>query len=106
VNAPPFTSPQNASTRCLSYEQATRNQSFVTRRRLVIHGVPSLEGIKMAKKTKRAKRREWTKSDLRELRGHSRAKTPVAKISKMTKRTERALRQKAFELGLPLGHRR
>ena len=51
-------------------------------------------------------RREWTKEHLKELKGHSRAKTPVVKISKAMKRTIGALRQKALVLGLPLGHRR
>jgi hypothetical protein len=60
----------------------------------------------MAKKTMRARRREWTKQDVREIKGHSRARTPVAKMSKLMKRTVGALRQKAFDLGLPLGHRR
>ena len=60
----------------------------------------------MATKTKRAKRREWTKEDIREIKGHSRARTSVAKMSKVMKRTAGALRQKAFDLGLPLGHRR
>jgi hypothetical protein len=56
--------------------------------------------------TKRPVRREWTKEDLRELKAHSRSKTPVAKISKMMKRTVGALRQKAPILGIPLGHQR
>jgi hypothetical protein len=60
----------------------------------------------MAKEAKRAKRREWTKEDVRELKQHSRSKTPVVKIAKLTKRTDSALRQKAFELGLSLGHQR
>jgi hypothetical protein len=60
----------------------------------------------MAKKTKRAKRREWTKGNERELKAHSRSKTPVAKISKLTKRTVGALRQKALSMGMSLGHRR
>jgi hypothetical protein len=60
----------------------------------------------MAKKIKRRKRRDWTKEQLRELKAHSRAKTSVAKISKLTKRTEGALRQKAGQLGISLGHRR
>ena len=55
---------------------------------------------------KRRKRQAWTKQQIQELRAHSRAKTPVAIISKLTKRTPGALRQKALELGLPLGHRR
>ena len=60
----------------------------------------------MAKKTQRAKRREWSKEDVREIKGHSRARTPVAKMSKLMKRTVGALRQKALHLGLSLGHRR
>lgn len=57
----------------------------------------------MAKKRK-VSRRPWTKEQLRELKMHSRAKTPVAKISKAMKRTVGALRQKAFQLGMSLGH--
>jgi len=61
----------------------------------------------MAKKSKRrVRRREWTKENVRELRQHSRAKTPVAKISKLTKRTQGALRQKALHMEMSLGHRR
>ena len=62
----------------------------------------------MAKKTKRkaAKRIAWTKALDKELRSHSRSKTTVAKISKLTKRTMGALRQRAIKLGIPLGHRR
>jgi hypothetical protein len=55
---------------------------------------------------KRIKRREWTKEDVRELKAHSRLKTPVTKISKLTKRTETALRQKAQKMGMSLGHQR
>lgn len=60
----------------------------------------------MAKTTKKAVRREWTKDDVRELKAHSKARTPVARISKMTKRTVGALRQKALHLGIGLGHQR
>lgn len=66
----------------------------------------------MAKKTKKAKapkklaRRVYTKADEKELRAHSKAKTPVAKIAKLTKRTVAALRVKATKMGIPLGHRR
>jgi hypothetical protein len=60
----------------------------------------------MANVGKRRKRRDWTKEQVRELKDHSRAKTPVAKISRLTKRTEGALRQKATQLGISLGHRR
>ena len=51
-------------------------------------------------------RREYTKADVKELRAHSKAKTPVAKIAKLTKRSEGSLRQKALKLGIQLGHQR
>jgi hypothetical protein len=63
-------------------------------------------GRRAAKKMDgRRKRRVWTKEQVQELRTHSRARTAVARISKLMKRTTGALRQKAFALGLPLGHR-
>jgi hypothetical protein len=58
------------------------------------------------KRAGRRKRRSWSKVDLRELKAHSRSKSPVKKIAKTMKRTAGALRQKALSLGLPLGHRR
>jgi hypothetical protein len=61
---------------------------------------------KKAKKAKKVVRREYTKADIKELRAHSKARTPVAKIAKLTKRTEGSLRQKALKLGISLGHRR
>jgi hypothetical protein len=60
----------------------------------------------VAKKAKKRVAREYTKADEKELRTHSKAKTPVDKISKLTKRTVAALRAKAGKLGIPLGHRR
>jgi hypothetical protein len=59
-----------------------------------------------AKKTRKVVRREYTKEDIKELRAHSKARTPVAKIAKLTKRTEGSLRQKAGKLGIGLGHSR
>jgi hypothetical protein len=55
---------------------------------------------------KRIVRRDWTRADVKELRQHSRDKTPVKTISRALKRTPGALRQKARVLGIPLGHRR
>jgi len=60
----------------------------------------------MAKKIAKVKRTPWTKTMLSELRKHSKARTPVAKISKLMKRTVGALRQQAFSLGISLGHQR
>jgi hypothetical protein len=59
----------------------------------------------MAKKAK-AKRKAWTKGHSEELKKHSKARTPVAKISKAMKRTAGALRQQALKLGIGLGHQR
>jgi hypothetical protein len=47
--------------------------------------------------------RPWTKEDVRSLRAHSKARTPVAKISKEMKRTVGALRRRAGILGIGLG---
>ncbi|WP_407114325.1 hypothetical protein [Bradyrhizobium sp. LMG 9283] len=58
------------------------------------------------KATKKRVRREWTKADIKELKVHSKARTPVVKIAKMTKRSVGALRQKALNLGIGLGHQR
>lgn len=60
----------------------------------------------MARKKKKIVRREYTKADVKELRAHSKAKTPLAKIMKLTSRSEGSLRQKALTLGIRLGHRR
>jgi hypothetical protein len=61
----------------------------------------------MAKIVKKAtKRARWTKGDYRTLKAHSKAKTPVVKISEQMKRTVGALRQQANKLGLGLGHQR
>jgi hypothetical protein len=60
----------------------------------------------VAKKAKKRTVRPYTKTEEKELRAHSKAKTPVAKISKLTKRSVAALRKKAGQMGFPLGHRR
>ena len=61
----------------------------------------------MSKKAKKmVVRREYTQADVKELRGHSRTKTPVVKIAKLTRRSVGSLRQKALKLGIRLGHRR
>jgi len=55
---------------------------------------------------KKPVRREWTAADLKALKMHSKARTPVEKISKATKRTIGALRVKASQMGISLGHQR
>ena len=63
---------------------------------------------KEAKKATKKKivRREWTKENIKEIKAHSKARTPVDKISKITKRSVGSLRQKALSLGIGLGHQR
>jgi hypothetical protein len=57
----------------------------------------------MAKKN--SKRREWTTTDVRDLKALARKKTPALKIARTLKRSEGATRQKAFSLGVSLDSR-
>jgi hypothetical protein len=59
-------------------------------------------------KTKKRKRtpKPYTAADTKLLRQHSKARTPIAKIAKLMKRSEGSLRQKALRLGIGLGHKR
>jgi hypothetical protein len=60
----------------------------------------------MARTAKRVVRRDWTRQDEKDLKRHSKSRTPVKAISKALKRTPGALRQKARHLGIRIGHRR
>jgi hypothetical protein len=51
-------------------------------------------------------RKEYSKDDVKLLKAHSKARTPVAKLSKLMKRSEGSLRQKARMLGIGLSHQR
>jgi hypothetical protein len=64
--------------------------------------------IEVAKKAPRKKvaRKEYAASDIKLLKMHSKARTPVAKLAKLMKRSEGSLRQKALRLGIGLGHQR
>jgi hypothetical protein len=64
--------------------------------------------IEVAKKAakKRISRREYTAADVKLLKAHSKARTPVSKLTKLMKRSEGSLRQKALKLGIGLGHQR
>jgi serine/threonine-protein kinase RIO1 len=70
----------------------------------------TVKGAKSAKtvKANTARRviKPWTKEDVRTLKAHSKARTPVPKVSKVMKRTVGALRRRAGILGVGLGHRR
>jgi hypothetical protein len=60
---------------------------------------------KKAAPAKSARRviKPWTKDDVRSLKAHSKARTPVEKVSKQMKRTVGALRRRAGILGIGLG---
>jgi hypothetical protein len=73
--------------------------------------------IKVAKKTtkkttkktaakKPLVRKPYMASDIKLLRQHSKARTPVKKVAKLMRRSEGSLRQKAMSLGIRLGHQR
>ena len=74
----------------------------------VLKTVKNAKIVKAAKPAKSARRvvKPWTKEDVRALKAHSKARTPVTKVSKVMKRTVGALRRRAGILGLGLGHRR
>ena len=54
---------------------------------------------------KKAKRREWTAGDVRDLKILAKKKTPAARIATSLERTVGATRQKAFSLGVSLDSR-
>jgi hypothetical protein len=60
----------------------------------------------MAKKARRRTPVRYSKDDIKALKAHSKARTPLKKIVREMKRSEGSLRQKALNLGIGLGHRR
>ena len=70
-----------------------------------VKAAKSVKSVKVAKSTRRVVK-PWTKEDFRTLKAHSKARTPVVKVSKVMKRTVGALRRKAGILGIGLGERR
>jgi hypothetical protein len=56
--------------------------------------------------TSKAKRREWTAGDVRNLKSFAKKKMPAKKIAKSLKRTLAATKNKASSLGVSLDSRR
>ena len=54
---------------------------------------------------RKARKRAWTTTDVRELKSLAKQKTPASKIAKSLKRTVGATRQKALSLGVSLDSR-
>jgi hypothetical protein len=67
---------------------------------------PYDRGMEPMPKKKTLVRNPWTKEDLRQLKAHSKTRTPAVEVAKAMKRTEAAVRQKAKTIGIGLGHRR
>ena len=59
----------------------------------------------MAKKTKKAVRRAWTKADVKQMKMMAKAKAGVTKIAKSLKRTPGATTAMAAKLGVSLSTR-
>jgi hypothetical protein len=80
----------------------------ITMARVLKKTVKSTKTTRSLKTAKSARRviKPWTKDDFRTLKAHSKARTPVVKVSKVMKRTVGALRRKAGILGIGLGERR
>jgi hypothetical protein len=68
----------------------------------VLNSAPNDLGAKILPKKKTAVRREWTLSDVRELKSLAKKKTGVEKIAKQLKRTPGATAAKAHTLGVSL----
>ena len=66
-----------------------------------VKGAKSTKTVKA--KTARRVIKPWTKEDVRTLKAHSKARTPVTKVSKVMKRAV-AIRRRAGILGVGLGH--
>lgn len=56
----------------------------------------------MAKKKVQSRER-YSRDDVKALKAHSKARTPIEKVSKTMKRSVTALRAKAHSLGIGLG---
>jgi hypothetical protein len=65
----------------------------------------SIRKVKVVKR-KAAARKPYTALDIKLLKQHSKARTPISKIAKQMKRSVGSLRQKALRLGIGLGHQR
>jgi hypothetical protein len=101
---------------CLKVGESIRQKAVEIQQRRVVRfvsicyqGPRNREENDMAKaiaRRKRVVRRNWTRTEVKELRQHSKDRTRVKTISRALKRTPGALRQKARLLGIPLGHRR
>ena len=86
------------------YKADSLNRIGSTRAATIATSIRPREQAMPKKKT--PARNPWTKEDLRQLKAHSKTRTPVVEVAKAMKRTKSAVRQKAKTIGVGLGHRR
>jgi hypothetical protein len=55
---------------------------------------------------KKIVRREYTASDVKLLKTHSKTRTPMSKLTRLMKRSEGSLKAEALTFGIGLGHQR
>src|ERR1700751_841263 len=97
----------NLRFRELPPQRAKRFRRSLDNRTAHANKTAQLKQMKLAKaKKKKAARNLYTAADIKLLKQHSKARTPVSRISKEMKRTVGSLRQKAQKLGIGLGHQR
>jgi hypothetical protein len=65
-----------------------------------------MEILEMPAAAKRRVRRDWSKADLRQLKTMARTKTPARHIGRSLRRSEGAVRQKAYAIGVSLNTRK
>jgi hypothetical protein len=96
--------------RLLSTNKSTGQKNFPQGRTFVaIHGtnvVPAIGELTMALRKKRATRRGWSKKDMSDLKSLAKNKTPARMIGRHLKRSEGAVRQKAYAVGISLSLRK
>jgi hypothetical protein len=67
---------------------------------------PAIGELTMALRKKRATRRGWSRKDLGDLKSLAKKKTPARMIGRHLKRSEGAVRQKAYAVGVSLSLRK
>jgi hypothetical protein len=67
---------------------------------------PLIGDLTMALKKRRARRRGWSNKDLSDLKAYAKKKTPARSIGRYLKRSEGAVRQKAYAVGVSLSLRK
>jgi hypothetical protein len=96
--------------RLLSTNKSSRSKNFPQgpdiRRNPCYKRSPTNWRFHMALKRKRARRKGWSSKDLTDLKSYAKKKTPARTIGRHLKRSEGAVRQKAYAVGISLSLRK